>query len=89
MAVDNLVVLMTTYKNNLGSPQAITVGKGPAFVYTDGKVVAGEWTRPFPESPWAITTGDDAKPVELTPGRTWVSLALRGTYQDLTNPIAA
>ena len=89
MAVDNLVVLMTTYKTNLGSPPAITVGKGPAFVYTDGKVVAGEWTRPFPESPWAITTGDDAKPVELTPGRTWVSLALRNTVQDLTNPIAA
>ena len=89
ITVDNVVVLMTTYKMNLGSPQAITVGKGPAFVYTDGKVVEGEWTRPFPESPWTITTGADAKPVELTPGRTWVSLALRGTVQDLTNPIAA
>jgi hypothetical protein len=88
MAVDNVVVLMTTYKMNLGSPQAITVGKGRAIVYTDGKVVEGEWTRPFPESPWAITTGEDAKPVELTPGRTWVSLALRNTVEDLTNPIA-
>jgi hypothetical protein len=88
LSFDNLVVLMTTYKMNLGSPQAISVGKGRAFVYTEGKVVEGEWTRPFPESPWTITTGDDAKPVELTAGRTWVSLAVKGTVQDLTNPIA-
>jgi len=90
ISVDNVVVLMTTYKmsSTPGSLQAISVGKGRAVVYTDGKVVEGEWTRPFPESPWTITTGDDAKPVELTPGRTWVSLASKGSVQDLTNPIA-
>jgi hypothetical protein len=90
ISVDNVVVLMTTYKmsSTPGSLQAISVGKGRALVYTDGKVVEGEWTRPFPESPWTITTGDDAKPVELTPGRTWVSLASKGSVQDLTNPIA-
>ena len=90
ISVDNVVVLMTTYKmsSTAGSLQAISVGKGRALVYTDGKVVEGEWTRPFPESPWTITTGDDAKPVELTPGRTWVSLASKGSVQDLTNPIA-
>lgn len=90
IAVDNLVVLMTTYKisSTPGSLQAISVGKGRAMVYTDGKVVEGEWTRPFPESPWSITTGDDAKPVELTPGRSWVYLASKGSVQDLTNPIA-
>jgi hypothetical protein len=81
---------MTTYKmsSTPGSLQAISVGKGRAMVYTDGKVVEGEWTRPFPESPWTITTGGDAKPVELTPGRTWVYLASKGSMQDLTNPIA-
>jgi len=90
ISVDNVVVLMTTYKmsSTPGSLQAISVGKGRAMVYTDGKVVEGEWTRPFPESPWAITTGDDAKPVELTPGRTWVYLASKGSVEDLTNQIA-
>jgi hypothetical protein len=90
IAVDNLVVLMTTYKmsSTPGSLQAISVGKGRALVYTDGKVVEGEWTRPFPESPWSITTGDDAKPLELTPGRSWVYLASKGTVEDMTNPIA-
>ncbi|MEO5838363.1 MAG: DUF3048 domain-containing protein [Acidimicrobiales bacterium] len=90
IAVENLVVLMTTYKGSStpGSPQAVSVGKGRAIVYTDGKVVDGEWTRPFPESPWTITTGADAKPVELTPGRTWVYLASKGTVEDLVNPIA-
>ncbi|HUP75282.1 MAG TPA: DUF3048 domain-containing protein [Acidimicrobiales bacterium] len=90
MAVDNVVVLMTTYKmsSTPGSLQAISVGKGRAMVYTDGKVVEGEWTRPFPESPWSITTGDDAKPVELTPGRSWVYLGSKGSTQDMTNPIA-
>ena len=90
ITVDNVVVLMTTYKQSStpGSLQAVSVGKGRAIVYTDGKVVEGEWTRPFPESPWSITTGDDAKPVQLTPGRTWVYLASKNTVQDMTNPIA-
>jgi hypothetical protein len=90
LAVDNVVVLMTTYKmsSTPGSLQAISVGKNRAMVYTDGKVVEGEWTRAFPEAPWTITTGEDAKPVELTPGRTWVYLASKGSMQDLTNPIS-
>jgi hypothetical protein len=90
LAVDNLVVLMTTYKTSStpGSPQAVTVGKGRALVYTDGKVVEGEWTRPFPESPWSITAGDDAKPIDLTPGRSWLYLATKGSVQDMTNQIA-
>jgi hypothetical protein len=90
LEADNVVVLMTTYKmsSTPGSLQAVSVGKNRAMVYTDGKVVEGEWTRPFPDAPWSITTGDDAKPVELTPGRTWVYLASKGSMHDLTNEIS-
>ena len=90
IAVENLVVLMTTYKTSStpGSPQAVSVGKGRALVYTDGKVVEGQWTRPFPESPWSLTVGDDTKPLDLTPGRSWIYLATKGSVEDMTNPIA-
>ena len=57
-------------------------------MYTDGKVVEGQWTRPFPESPWSLTVGDDTKPLDLTPGRSWIYLATKGSVEDMTNPIA-
>jgi hypothetical protein len=56
------------------SPEAVLEGEGEAWVFTDGKLIRGRWSRP--------TRGDvtqylDAggQPIALTPGRTWIELA--------------
>lgn len=50
-----------------------TTGHGAADFYRDGKVWHGEWSKPTDTSPTAYTV--DGKPMELTPGRTWIVLA--------------
>jgi hypothetical protein len=55
------------------SPNSITVGQGSAWVFRDGQVIPGTWSRPDGTSPWALT--DTAgNPIRLAPGRTMVEL---------------
>lgn len=55
------------------SPEAELVGSGDAWVFTDGKLVRGHWSRPARDQ---VTTYTDAggKPIGLTPGQTFVEL---------------
>jgi hypothetical protein len=55
------------------SPEAELVGKGDAWIFTDGKLVRGKWSRPARDQ---VTSFTDAggKPVGLTPGQTFVEL---------------
>lgn len=86
----NLVVLETTYVSSStpGSPQAVTVGSGPALVYVEGQVVAGTWSRKENGDPWTLTDEAGA-PILLTPGRTWVALAQKGKIEQLDTVAAA
>ncbi|MBP7930565.1 MAG: DUF3048 domain-containing protein [Acidimicrobiia bacterium] len=55
------------------SPNSITVGQGSAWVFRDGQVIPGTWSRLDGTSPWALT--DTAgNPIRLAPGRTMVEL---------------
>lgn len=80
LAAPNVVVLVTEYGRSAAdsrSPEAVTVGSGEAFVYTNGTVVHGRWDRPSEDRPAALT--DDAgQPILLTPGQTWVELPRSG-----------
>jgi hypothetical protein len=49
-----------------------TTGHGAADFYRDGKVWHGQWSKPTNTSPTAYTV--NGKPMELTPGRTWIVL---------------
>jgi hypothetical protein len=49
-----------------------TTGHGAADFYRDGKVWHGEWSKPTNTSPTAYTV--NGKPMELSPGRTWIVL---------------
>ena len=49
-----------------------TTGRGAADFYRDGRVWHGQWSKPTDTSPTAYTV--DGKPMELTPGRTWIVL---------------
>jgi hypothetical protein len=62
------------------SPEAETTGQGNAMVFTDGKVILGNWTRPSASKP-AVFTDAKHQPILLTPGRTWVELAEAGVTQ--------
>ena len=55
------------------SPEAELVGEGDVWVFTDGKLVRGRWSRPTRDS---VTSFVDpaGKPIGLTPGQTFIEL---------------
>lgn len=80
IAAKNVVVLVTPYGQSPAdarSPEALTVGRGELFVYTNGRVIHGTWDRPDVAKP--ATLADDAGlPVKLSPGQTWIELPPSG-----------
>ncbi|HMG27956.1 MAG TPA: DUF3048 domain-containing protein [Acidimicrobiia bacterium] len=48
-----------------------TVGQGQAWVFSDGKVARGQWTRSDRSQPTQYVDATGA-PIKLQPGRTWV-----------------
>jgi hypothetical protein len=80
VAASNVVVMVTEYGRSAAdtrSPEANTVGEGELFVYTDGGVVWGRWSRPAEDQP-ASLTDVAGNTILLTPGTTWVELPRAG-----------
>lgn len=74
VSTNNVVVLVMDYLPGIsGSPDAQTIGKGEAHVFTGGNYVHGTWARTDRLLPFVITA-DDGSVVSLTPGRTFVEL---------------
>lgn len=76
VAPPNVVVQVISYGRSpadAASPEAILVGEGDAFVFTDGHVIEARWSRPSKTDVTTFTTLD-GDPIALTPGRTWVAL---------------
>jgi hypothetical protein len=76
----NVVVQFVPYQSSSAdarSPEAVTVGEGDAWIFTDGKLIFGHWSRPDVSKP-ATFTDAGGQPVLLTPGRTWIELAQAG-----------
>ena len=81
IAPPNVIVQFTTYGTNAidaESPEAITTGTGVAWIYTGGNRIVGTWTRGSTAEVIRYLDSDGA-PVQLAPGRTWVTLAESGT----------
>ncbi|HMK12151.1 MAG TPA: DUF3048 domain-containing protein [Acidimicrobiales bacterium] len=81
IAPANLVVLFTKYKTSpadKNSPEAQTVGSGDAWVFTNGQIIPGTWSRPDAAKPATLTDGN-GQPILLTPGHTWVALPQAGS----------
>lgn len=77
IAPTNVVVAVIAYGRSdadPASPQAQTVGEGPAWVATRGRIVEGRWQRRADAPGWELTdtAGDE---IALAPGSTWVLLA--------------
>jgi hypothetical protein len=79
IALANVVVQQTAYSPSAGASGAIgqTVGQGPVWVFTDGKVAQGQWIRASMGQPARYVDGTGAA-ILLAPGRTWVELAAGG-----------
>jgi hypothetical protein len=76
----NVVVLVTRYGVSAAdtrSPEAQTVGDGELFVFTNGRVLHGLWSRPDINRP-AKLVDDQGQPIKLSPGQTWVELPAAG-----------
>jgi hypothetical protein len=80
IAPKNVIVQLAPYSSSpfvdvtgSRSPEAELVGSGDAWVFTDGKLVRGRWSRPARDQ---VTTYTDAggQPIGLTPGQTFVEL---------------
>lgn len=59
-------------------PEFVFVGSGRATIFTDGRRIEGTWTRPTLTSVVTLTSGP-GRPIELTPGRTWIQMVEEGT----------
>ena len=72
----NVVILDVEYRGSstAGSPEAVSVGTGPAHVYFNGQAIEGTWSRDTPQSPWVLKDAAGA-PLPLMPGKTWIQLA--------------
>ena len=73
----NVVILETAYRPSYvdsHSPEAVTIGGGPAWVLSGGTVRAGSWLRNSREEGIGLFA-EDGSVIELLPGRTWVELA--------------
>ncbi|HSP26959.1 MAG TPA: DUF3048 domain-containing protein [Ilumatobacteraceae bacterium] len=73
----NVVVMSVQYLPSAvdrRSPEAQTVGTGPVWVFSDGKVTTGSWTREVNTEPLSFVTAD-GEPIALAPGNTWIELA--------------
>lgn len=77
VAPTNVVVVGTGYgvsHADANSPEAISVGTGPAWVFSRGEVRAGTWSRAHRFEPWNLRRSDGSA-LTLDPGTSWVVLA--------------
>ena len=76
-----VIVQFTNYGRSAAdsrSPEAITVGSGPALVFTDGHVVEATWSRQR-ATDVTIYSDSQGRRISILPGRTWVELPRHNT----------
>ncbi len=77
LAPENVIVMQTPYGQSVAdsrSPHAHTVGTGPAYVFTAGKLVAGTWNR-AKATDRMIFKDQQGREIKLTRGQTFIELA--------------
>ena len=79
-----VIVQFTNYVRSAAdsrSPEAVSVGTGRAWVFTDGHVVEATWSRQR-AADVTIYTDAQGRRISILPGRTWIELPRpnRGSY---------
>ncbi|MBA2325574.1 MAG: DUF3048 domain-containing protein [Actinobacteria bacterium] len=82
IAPTNVIVQFTQYT---GGGEGNVIGEGVAWIFSDGKLIRGTWSRAAREE--TINYFDAAgQPVKLLPGSTWVELLPNLSPVDLVGP---
>jgi len=78
IAVSNLVIMFTDYYpvDDAGRLSMKTEGEGQMFLFRDGKVIAGTWSKTDSMSKLKFY-GENGAELLLTPGKTWISVINR------------
>ena len=50
-----------------------TIGSGHMYVFQDGAVLEGTWTKDSRQAQWKFTAAD-GKPIAFNPGQTWITM---------------
>ena len=77
IGAENVIVMVVNYTANAidaQSPEAHTVGRLRALVFTNGTWIDGFWERSSAGEPIRFVDGD-GDPIVLRPGQTWIELA--------------
>jgi hypothetical protein len=77
IGAENVIVMVTRYTANAidaKSPEAHTVGRWRAMIFTNGTMIDGFWQRDRATDPIEFVDGN-GRPVVLRPGQTWIELA--------------
>jgi hypothetical protein len=81
VAPTNVVLQFVDYG---GAGEANLYGTGEAWVFSNGQLIRGSWSRPYPQAETPTQFLDAlGQPIPLTPGRTWVGLMPVGVAVDL------
>ena len=73
----NVIVMGVEYRPSVvdrASPEAQTIGEGPAWVFSDGEFIEGTWRREIVLFPIEYFDAE-GEPIAINPGNTWVELA--------------
>lgn len=87
----NVVVLATSYGRSAAdrrSPEAESIGSGPAWVFSGGTVQPGTWSRGAADQGWTLT-GAGNSVITLLPGNTWVEMVDRSDEPTMLDAGAA
>lgn len=81
VAPENVIIQFVKYGQSVayaGSPEVKVLGRGEAWVLTDGHLIEATWNRPTSTDVTEFRDADGAT-IKLTPGRTWVALPRSGS----------
>ena len=79
-APETVIVRFTPYgtsRADANSPEANTVGSGTAWIFTEGMLIEGTWSKPNADAV-TVYTDSAGNPIELLPGRVWVEIPRPG-----------
>ena len=82
VAPTNVVVMFVPYE---GAGEGNLIGSGDAWIFSNGQLVKGRWTKLYQGVAPSYTDAAGA-PILLTPGRTWVELLPTGRTVDVAAP---
>lgn len=73
----NVVLMVVEYQPSrvdTRSPEAQTLGNGPAYILSDGKAIEGRWVRETADQPISLEIEGTRQVIPINPGNTWVEL---------------